>query len=436
MARWSRSWDSAERASDWPGMRIDATREGSSALLQLEGRLDREWAEHLSDTLEDLVQDGVRSLRIDFSGVTYVSSAAIKVLARWQEELAVLRGAVKLTSVPPAVREVFAVAGWESRVDATESPGSAPPGLRQSTWHSRADLAASGQYELSSSTPQGTLVCHLHGNPDQLAQAPFGPGECSIVPLPDGVFGLGVGAIGGSYEECHERLGELVSVAGCVAYFPSDGARMADYLVGAGGVAPRAVLAWGLTCEGAFSRLIRFSKKPDAEAIPLSELATVGLEASGGKLAGLVIAGETAGLSGAKLQRSPACAAAPVRFELPAVREWLSFGPERTDVMTTTLIAGVVARAPEGPIAAHLRPLGGTGDIYGHFHAAVFSYHPLPQRTVELSALLRGLFANHQLRDVLHLVWDDRGDAGVAESALLRGVGWVAPITQVRCAGP
>jgi hypothetical protein len=67
----------------------------------------------------------------------------------------------------------------------------------------------------------------------------------------------------------------------------------------------------------------------------------------------------------------------------------------------------------------------------GHFHAAVFAYHPLPQRTVELPSLLKGIFANHQLRDVLHLVWDDRGEAGVAESALLRGVAWVAPITEV-----
>ena len=93
-------------------------------------------------------------------------------------------------------------------------------------------------------------------------------------------------------------------------------------------------------------------------------------------------------------------------------------------------IAGVVARAPEGPLAAHLRPLGVMGQLYGHFHAAVFSYHPLPQRTVELDALLRGVFADHQLRDVLHLLWDDRSEGGVGESALVRGVAWVGPITQ------
>jgi anti-anti-sigma regulatory factor len=381
--------------------------------------------------LEDLLHEGVRSLSLDFAGVTYVSSAATKVLARWHQELAVLRGEVQLTSVPPAVREAFAVAGWDSDFSATEGSDTTLIDLRQSSWHTRADFAASGQYELSSSAPASTLTCHLHGDPTQLPRGPVGRGDCSVVALPEGVFGLGLGAIGGSYEECSDRLGELIAVAGCVAYFPSDGARMADYLVGAGRVAPRAVLASGLTCEGGFSQLVRFSAKPETGAVPLSELATIALDAAGRRVAGLVIAGETAGLCGARLRRSPAHGAAPVRFEVPSVTEWLSFAPERTWSMTTTLIAGVVARAPKGPLAAHLRPLGGPGDLHGHFHAAVFSYHPLPQRTVELATLVRGLFANHQLRDVLHLVWDDRGDAGVGDSVLIRGVGWVAPITQV-----
>ena len=413
-------------------MKIDAARKGGSAVLRLGGRLDREAAEHLSNTLEDLLRHGVRSLVIDLSTVTYISSAATKVLTRWQQELAGLRGEVQLRSLPPAVRETLAIAGWDWRFEATGDSGSGPTDLRQSSWQMRAGFATSGQYQMSSCVPEGTLSCHLHGHPNQLTQAPFAPGDCDIVAFPDGAFGLGLGAIGVSYEECQERLGELVAVAGCVAYFPSDGTRMADYLVGDGPVAPRAVLASGLSCQGEFSKLVRFSTQPEADAVPLSELAAICLEGVGGKMAGLVIAGETAGLSGTRLRRSPAAyGASPVRFEVPAVREWLSFAPERTYSGTTALIAGVVARGPEGPLAAHLRPLGVVGRLYGHFHAAVFSYHPLPQRTVELGALLRGLFRNHQLRDVLHLLWDDRGEAGVGESALVRGVCWVAPITQV-----
>jgi anti-anti-sigma regulatory factor len=68
-------------------VKIHTTREGSTASLGLEGRLDREWAEHLSGALERLLQEGVRTLRIDLSRVTYVSSAATRVLASWQQEL-------------------------------------------------------------------------------------------------------------------------------------------------------------------------------------------------------------------------------------------------------------------------------------------------------------------------------------------------------------
>lgn len=412
-------------------MRIDVTRETGSAHLHLQGRLDREWAEHLSYTLENLLQTGVRSVILDFSGVTYVSSAAIRVVTRWQQELALLRGNVQVTSLLPPVRETLLVAGWDPGFDSTETPAFSTRDLRRSSWQATADIATSGQYELSSCLPVGTLVCRLHGNPGQLVQAPIGPGDCSVVAFPDSTFGLGVGAIGSSYEECHGRLGELVAVAGCVAYFPTDGARKADYLVSSGRVAPRAVLASGLTCEGGFSKLVRFSTQAEAEAVPLSELAATGLKAVGGGVAGMVIAAETAGLAGAKLRRSPASDAAPVRFEVPALREWLSFAPQRTYPKATTLIVGVVARAPKGPIAQHLRPLEGSDGLYGHFHAAVFSYYPLPQRTVELSVLLEGLFANHELRDVLHLVSDNRDTGGVEESALVRGVGWIAPITQV-----
>jgi hypothetical protein len=349
------------------------------------------------------------------------------VLGRWRQELAVLRGGMRLDAVSPAVRDALAIAGWDTGVDGAGRPG--PISLQLSSWQMRASYATAGQYQMSSSGADEALRCRLHGRPRRLGEAALGPDEAAVVTFPLSAFGLGLGAIGGEWDECRPRLGELLAVGGCVATFPTDGARMADYLVGDGPAAPTAVLASGLSCEGGFRTLVRFATQPDASAVPLSELAAVCLDAAGGGAAGLVIAGETAGLCGARMLRSPGTAAPA--FEVPAVRDWISFAPERTFAMTTALIAGVVARAPEGPLAEHLLPLEITGQFFGHFHAAVFSYHPLPQRTVELAALARGLFANHELLDVLHLVWDDRGEAGVAESAFARGVGWISPITQV-----
>ena len=81
--------------------------------------------------------------------------------------------------------------------------------------------------------------------------------------------------------------------------------------------------------------------------MPFSELLAVCLEAVGGRAAGLVIAAETAGL--VRRAAAPvAGAGSPLPFEVPAVRDWLAFAPERTYAMTTALIAGVVARTPRG----------------------------------------------------------------------------------------
>ncbi len=408
-------------------MKIEATRDGGAARLTLTGRLDREWAEHLSHTLDDLLRDGVRSLALDLADVSYISSAATRVIARWQQELAMLRGEVRVTALSPAVRDSLAVLGWNISTDGGSRSG--PTSLQLSSWQLRSDLGTSGQYQMSSAGSEETLYCRLYGRPRDLARAAPGPDGCQVVNLPPSGFGLGLGAIGAGWDECRERMGELLAVAGCVAYFPSDGARLPDYLVADGTMPPQATMASGLTCQGGFSRLVRFSAQPEAGSIPFSELLAVCLEAAGGRAAGVVIAAETAGLCGARLLRSPAGTAVP--FEVPAVRDWLAFAPERTYTMTTALIAGVVARSPQPPLADHLLPLEVTERLFGHFHAALFSYHPLPQRTVELGALVRGVFANHELRDVLHLLWDDRGDAGVGESAFVRGVGWISPITQI-----
>jgi anti-sigma B factor antagonist len=409
-------------------MRIDAAREGGTAVLRLAGRLDREWAEHLSGTMEDLLRTGARSFRLDLTDVTYISSAATAVLERWRRELAVLRGDIQLTALSPAVRETIAIAGWSPEADVGRRSG--PITRQQSTWQLRAVSASSGEYQTSTNDPDASLTCRLLGRA-RLDRAEAGGAGAAVVDLPADTFGLGLGAIGWDVAEARGRVGELVAMAGCVAHFPSDGARKADYLIGDGGT-PRAVLASGLACTGGFAKLVRFGPRGDAGAIPLSELAAVCLEAAGdGIAAGVVIAAETAGLTGARLLRSPAAVdGSPLSFEVPAIRDWISFAPEQTHGLTTALIAGVVARTPEPPLAEYLLPLEVTERLHGHFHAAVFGYHPLPQRTVELGALVRGVFAEHPLRDVLHLLWDDRED-GVGESALVRGVGWVAPITRI-----
>jgi len=410
-------------------MKIHPTRDDGTALLRLEGRLDREGAEQLSGALESLLRLGARSLWVDLSRVTYASSAATEVLARWQQELKLLRGEMQLISVPPAVEETFALVGW-----AFGSPGrvSGASEFRRSSWHAREDFTASGHYEFSTIDPAGRLSCRRHGHPGQITEGITGVDQCEVVEFPAESFGLGIGAIGAGFDDGRDQMGELLAAGGCIAHFPTGGARLPDYLAGdaESGIPPRALLASGLSCTGSFSHLVRFGPRPDSTAVPLTEMAGVALDAVGSATAGLVIAAETAGLRGVRLLRSPAADGAPLQLSLPAVRDWLLFPPEPLHRLTTTVIVGVVARSPAPELAPLLRSVAGSGRLYTHFHAAVLSYFPLPQRTVALSALLRTLFTTRPLRDVLHLVRDPRATTTAPDSELIRGVAWAGPIQE------
>src|SRR4029078_3096408 len=99
----------------------------------------------------------------------------------------------------------------------------------------------SGTYQTTAVAPDGRLTCTLHGSPSRLTQHAFGADDCDVVAFPPNSFGLGLGAIGGTYAECHEQIGELLAVAGGIATFPGDGARLPDSLLEEGTAPPQVV---------------------------------------------------------------------------------------------------------------------------------------------------------------------------------------------------
>jgi hypothetical protein len=70
------------------------------------------------------------------------------------------------------------------------------------------------------------------------------------------------------------------------------------------------------------------------------------------------------------------------------------------------------------------------GQLYGHFHAAVFPYRPLKKRVLSLHTSVTDLFESGSIEDVLHLLRDDRPITGLGESELFSGACWVGPINE------
>lgn len=411
-------------------MRVSAGHDGLFSVVRLAGRLDGEAARNLSDTLEDALREGARSIELEMAEVAYVSSAGVRVLARFSEALSALRGTLHVVAPSPQARAVLEAAGLGSLIIAqTGLPRASNPSGRFSRWGLPAIDARFGSYEISHYSDEG-VRCGLVGQSASLLGQPVDPATHRVVSIPKQTFGLGIGALGDRYEDGAPRFGELVAAEGIAAYLPTEGNRVPDFLMTYAKNPPKVVLLQGITWKGMFSDLIRFSTQPDADEIPMAELAEVGVEMLGADAVVLAAVAEMRGVVGASLRRSPALLppAEAGRTDAVHLREQISFTPEQAHHGTTALIVGVAARRPDALLAPYLRPMDANGTLSGHFHAAIFPYSPVPQRTVLLSALLERLFEESPLRDVLHLVHDDRGSAGSGVTGLLRGVCWMAKI--------
>jgi hypothetical protein len=239
---------------------------------------------------------------------------------------------------------------------------------------------------------------------------------------------VGVGAFGGSPDECRARFGELISVAGATAYQPADGTNVPDYLLSSGALSSDIHLLYGLSCAGRFSRLVRFEQLQAGRTTGLSSLLSACLHLAGAQAVGLVIVAEAAGLVGAALRRSPAAADADGSFfDHPGVRSRLSFTSERAHPRSLTLGAGIVATEDAARGIPQLRPIGADG-LQGHVHAAAFPFRPVRKGRIDLKETVSGLFEAERLLGVLHLLNDDRGAGGAGESEFNRGACWIGAI--------
>jgi len=414
-------------------MNIATTQEGPTATVRLTGRLDGEGALQLAETLDRLLRDGRRSVVLDMSAVTYLSSPGTIVLQQAHQDYASARGELHVIAPSREAADALALADLLPKL-LLSGPIDLPPDVTRDDWRIPAALATRGTYEVSTRDPTAELTCRVHGGLDTSVRTWIDSSDYRSFEFPETAFGLGIGALTATREQAAVRLGEIVAAAGAVAHLPTSGAQVPDFDVGLGGRAPNVQLVSGLACEGNFSLLKRFSSPAEGEPIPLSELAQVALEGASSETVGVVMVAETTGLVGAWLRRSPGVVLISMYLDVQGIREWLGTTPLPAHPGTTALVAGVVSRRPDPLLARHLRPVAPGTDLLGHFHAVAFSYRPVPQRTVGLRTLVTRLFAQQRVRGVLHLFGDDRGAAGAGESGFRRGLCWTGPITRVTAA--
>jgi hypothetical protein len=250
--------------------------------------------------------------------------------------------------------------------------------------------------------------------------------QCSFIESPapisirKDVFAIGVGALGSSHDECRDFCGEFVAAAGSAAFMPTDGTATPDYMSSSGALVPEVQALYAVVFHGSPSHQLRFEASTPDAGVPLSEIVRASVSLAGTGTVGIVMAAEVAGLVCARLRRSPA--REKVRFDFPAVREWLSYTPEREYARFSSLVVGVASSSP----APLLRPV--SDDCQGHFHAAVTAFRSLGRGKLEIADIVAESFQPRSVLSVVHLLRDPRPIDGAGESEFQRGTCWIFPI--------
>jgi anti-sigma B factor antagonist len=396
-------------------LEIVKTRSGGIVHLRLIGRLDNHWSQSLDEVLHESAREGARHVRLDFSAVTYLSSAGAAVLLKHQNEAMAMHGSLEISAASERARSTLRLMGFVELLVAGASTSA-----RRKTLSIPLPLdSESATYESRVLDGKKT-VCSVVGNPDQPAQA-------SAISIYRDVFALGVGALGATPDECRDFAGEFVGAAGGAAFMPTDGTATPDYMLSTPmGLVPTIQAVHAITFRGAPSYQLRFeANSPDA-GVPLSDIVRTSISLAGTQTVGIVMAADITGLVCARLRQSPAANA--VQFDFPAVRDWFSFTPEREFARFSSLVVGVASASPSAVLAPFLRPV--SDEHQGHFHAVVTAFRSLPRGKLPVADIVTASLQPRSVVSVVHLLRDAREVEGAGESMFQRGACWIFPIAE------
>jgi anti-sigma B factor antagonist len=395
------------------------------------GSLDSSWSSYLADQIDEVVRGGVREVRVNMAGISYLSSNGIALLVRYHKQLRKIGGRFRIVADSDAVSHVLQLTGV-SQLFRDDGPSSAP-----SANHTVGPEVVEREgivlqvYPSASSCRAERL--ELIGDPARLHERGYDARDERTWMAAPGAVAIGLGALGPSFEACRERFGEFLAVAGFAAYRPSAGPGLPDFEHAAGAFIPAVRVLYGLAFTSGSAGVVRFEANGEStsECVSLSQIAEAALDQAESNTVGVVIAAESDGLVGAALKRTPVGLSDGVDpFAHPEVRGWLSLTPEPEHNRSTALVVGVAIRKRSPALAPFVRPMrrSPATELQGHFHAAVVPYRPLPAGGVELAATVSQLFEPGRIETILHLLDDSRPIVGAGESTFTRGAFWYVPL--------
>lgn len=91
---------------------IKEEQKGKAVIFTLQGRLDSTTSPLVEEKILASIEKGTDDVILDFSSLTYISSAGIRVLVHCHKELEKKHGHIFLASVPKPIENVLYITGF------------------------------------------------------------------------------------------------------------------------------------------------------------------------------------------------------------------------------------------------------------------------------------------------------------------------------------
>ncbi len=389
-------------------MKLTEKKIGNELLVTLDGRLDASWSEFFADAMLRHVRNGEHQQILDAEKLVFLSSAGIRSLLILYKELHAVGGSFKIVRASGSVHKTLLASGFGDWLDDSYI-------LPETTDEAVSPTQKTDElYELDPSA-----LLKLDRVEAWRPWQPVNREACRGLTFSPDTCGIGIGAAETGPQEQHP-YGEFAAFCGHLALQPPNERSKPDFLIAEQKFTPELDCIQALAFKGKMSHLLRFAPDEDKPVYSLSELMKHILDISDKSTLACVIIGEIDGLVGAGMIRSAEEITAETKIEFPEIRNWLRFSGERVFSGEQAMICGVVSRDK----MCSLPEMSSAPELRGHFHAAVFPFHPLPNGCIDLNKTVSQFFQGSSPRSVMHLVDDNREFNALGESALIRGGIW------------
>ena len=394
--------------------------ENGSTRIALKGRLDSMTAPGVQQQIDELIAGGRRLLVADFSEVSFVSSAGLRVLIIAQKQLKKAGGEVILYGISDAIINVFTMSGFDTlfRICSSTAEIATHLDTHQSAAAAREHEAGGLRFRVvRAAVKPGS--CFAIGNQEKLAPSRYEYNDCTPVKQADIQFGAGLAAVGEEYEEYKGLFGEALVLRGSLFFYPAVKRPAVDYILcGTPDPAMKYRFFHGFGFNGQFAATASFE---GAEGfVTLDALAASLFTLSAASAIGIVLLAESKGLLGMNLKQVPLFENRPKNgleiFDAANFPEWVNFPIEPTDTNAVIAAAGIAVRSREG-LAAKYEKLLGNQSLH-HLHGAVFSRVPLSKNPAQFDAELQRVISDLEAAKVQHVLGQSkfsRGLVGIVE---------------------